>query len=127
VQSIGRHWKRIADEVEFSSPRTTLELRLRCDCPEERNELAMLLEWEYIHVDQPLDGFLEVGFAAETGEDEELARVRAPDLGSSDDVIRRHQQASWRSVSHASPSCAQLAISGLSRRLCEPFAATGSA
>jgi hypothetical protein len=59
--------------VEFSSPRTTLELRMRYDCVEgqERNELAMLLERAYIHVDQPLDGMLEVGFAAETGEDEE--------------------------------------------------------
>jgi hypothetical protein len=29
VQSLGRHWKGIADEVEFSSPRTTLEIRVR--------------------------------------------------------------------------------------------------
>jgi hypothetical protein len=55
VQTLGRQWKRIADEVEFSSPRTTLELRMRYDCLEgqERNELAMQLEREYIHVDQP--------------------------------------------------------------------------
>jgi hypothetical protein len=45
----------------------------------------MLLEREYIHVDQPLDGLLGVGFAAETGEDEELVRVRDPDPGSSDE------------------------------------------
>jgi hypothetical protein len=87
MQSLGRHWKKIADEVEFSSPRTTLELKMRYDCLEdqERNELAMLLEREYIHVDQPLDGVLEVGFPAETGEDAELARVRVPELESSDD------------------------------------------
>jgi hypothetical protein len=50
----------------------------------ERNELAMLLEREYIHVDQPLDGMLGVGFPAETGEDAELAQVRVPDPDSSD-------------------------------------------
>jgi hypothetical protein len=61
---------------------------MRHDCLEaqERNELGMLLEREYIHVDQRLDGMLEVGFAAESGEDEELARVRATDRGSSDDA-----------------------------------------
>jgi hypothetical protein len=87
VQSHGRHWNRIADEVEFSSPRTTLELRMRYDCLErqERNELAMLLEREYIHVDQPLDGTLEVSVPAERGEDAELALVRARDRESSDD------------------------------------------
>jgi hypothetical protein len=47
---------------------------------QERSQLAMLLEREYIHVDQPLDGMLEVGFPAGTGEDAELARVRVADL-----------------------------------------------
>jgi hypothetical protein len=73
--------------VAFSSPRTTLELRMRYDCLEgqERNELAMLLEREYIHVDQPLDGMLEVGFPAETEEDGNLGPGRARDPESSDD------------------------------------------
>jgi hypothetical protein len=45
VQSLGRHWKRIADEVESSSPRTTLEFRMHYGGLEgpERNELAMRL------------------------------------------------------------------------------------
>jgi hypothetical protein len=48
VPSLGRHWKTILNEIKFSSPRTTLELRVRCDCLEgrERNGLAMLLEPE---------------------------------------------------------------------------------
>jgi hypothetical protein len=133
VQSFGRHWKRIADEVEFSSPRTTLDRRLRNDCLEgqERNELPMRLERKDIHVDQPLDGALVVGLPAEAGEDAELARVRAAGRKSSDDedlprYAPRHL-ASWRSVLHVSPRCARLAISGLSRRWCELFAATGAA
>jgi hypothetical protein len=87
VQTLGRHWKRIAAEVEFSCPRTTREPRMRYDCMEgqERGELAMPLEREYIHVDQPSDGMLEAVFAAETGKDEEPARVRAPDPRSSDE------------------------------------------
>jgi hypothetical protein len=69
VRSLDRHWRRIGDEVECSSPCTTLELRMRYDCPEgqERSELAMLLEREYINVDQRLDGVLEVGFPVERG------------------------------------------------------------
>jgi hypothetical protein len=49
VQSLGRHWKTIFDQIEFLPPRTTLKLRMRCDCLEgrERNGLAMLLEPEY--------------------------------------------------------------------------------
>jgi hypothetical protein len=38
VQSLGRHWQRIADEVQFSSPRTTPELRIRYD-PGKVNDL----------------------------------------------------------------------------------------
>jgi hypothetical protein len=53
---------------------------MRYDClkGQKRNELAMLLEREYIRVDPPLDVVLEVGVPVETGVDAELARVRAP-------------------------------------------------
>jgi hypothetical protein len=69
VQTLDRHWKRIADEVEFSPPRTALDLGMHYGGLEgrERGELAMLLEREYIHVDQPLDGMLEVGSARRWG------------------------------------------------------------
>jgi hypothetical protein len=135
VESLGRHWKRIADEVEFSSPRTELELGMRYDCleGEERNELAMLLKRKYINVDRPLDGMLVVGFPAGTREDAELARVRAPDWESGDDdeYHPRYAPASPGFLAFSlllvSPCCARLALSGLSGRLCEPFAATGSA
>jgi hypothetical protein len=131
VQSHDRHLKGIADEVEFSSHRTTLELRMLYDCLEgqERNVLAILLEREFVDVDPPLAR--EVRFPAGTGEDEELGLVRAPDRESSDDEdaprMHRHNLTSWRSVLCGSPHCGRLAISCLSRRWCEPFGATGSA
>jgi hypothetical protein len=92
----------------------------------------MLREREYIHVDQPLDGMLEVGFPAETGESRSwhVSESRTWNPATTTRillVIRRHQQGLWRSVLHVSPSFAELAISGPSRRWCEQFAATGSA
>ena len=87
VHMIGRHWQRIQNEIVFSAARTALELRMRYDYLEgqDRNELAMKLEREYVHGRQEMDVMLEVGFAAETGDDSELALVRPPDPGSSDE------------------------------------------
>jgi hypothetical protein len=87
VQRLGYHRKRIADEVEFSSPLTTLEPGMRHDCLEgqERNEWATLLERECINADRPLDGMQEVCLPTERGDDAELARVRAPHWEFSED------------------------------------------
>ena len=87
VHMIGRHWQRIQDQIAFSTPRSALELRMRYDYLEgqDRNELAMALEREFVHGQAEMDVMLEVGFAAETGDDAELARIRPPDHGSSDE------------------------------------------
>ena len=84
---IDRHWYRILDQTTFSTRRTVLELRMGYEYLEARggNGLAMLLEREYVEVEQPLDAMLEMGFAARTGDDAELARIRPPDPGSSDE------------------------------------------
>jgi hypothetical protein len=93
----------------------------------------MLLEREYIHVDQPLDGMLEVGFPAETEEDGNLGPGRARDPESSDDEEDPPRfapaQAGFLGFTfyRGSPSWVRLAISCPSRRVCEPFDRTGSA
>jgi hypothetical protein len=131
VQRLGRHWKGMLDEIEFSCPRTALELRMRYDClkGQERIELALLLE--YIHVYQPLDGVLEVDFPGETGQDAELARVRSPGgVWSDDEDAPRYAPMSPGFLAFSASRVAELArlaMGGLSRRWCEPFAATGSA
>jgi hypothetical protein len=61
---------------------------------------------------------LEVGFAVETGKDEELARVRAPDRGSSDDEdTPRYSRAPAGFLAFSSSRVAELRAAGDQRPL----------
>ena len=87
VDTLGRRWTQIVQEVGFSVRRSPLELKWRYEFleGEERNRLAMLLEREYFQAEDPLDGIIEIHFAAQSGDGappEEAAGVLS---GSSDD------------------------------------------